>query len=111
MDDLNRNNFQLKTMSVMCLLEVPTKIECIDTMKEFLKEIVPDTREHDGCEKILIYNNVEDPTNIVIYEVWKSREHHEKYVKWRFETGVGQKILSMSTVSSLNPKYYDLVDA
>ena len=98
-------------MSIVCLLEVPTKIECIETMKKFLKEIVPDTRAYDGCEKILVYNNVEDPTNIVIYEIWKSREYHENYVKWRFETGVGQKILSMSTASSLNPKYYDLVDA
>ena len=98
-------------MSVVCLLEIPTKIECVDAIKEFLKEIVPDTRKYDGCEKILVYSNVENPANIVIYEIWKSRGHHERYVKWRFETGVGQKILSMSTADSLNPKYYDLVDA
>lgn len=98
-------------MSIVCLLEIPTKIAYIETMKEFLKKIVPDTRAYDGCEKILVYNNVENPTNIVIYEVWKSRKHHEKYVKWRFETGVGQQILSMSTARTLNPKYYDLVDA
>ena len=98
-------------MSVICLLEVPTKTEYIEDMKKYLKEIVPDTRTYDGCEKILVYDNIEDPTNIVIYEIWKSRKHHEKYVKWRFKTGVGQKLLSMSTARSLNPKYYDLVDA
>ncbi|NND85809.1 MAG: antibiotic biosynthesis monooxygenase [Nitrosopumilus sp.] len=98
-------------MSVVCLLEVPTKTEFVETMKNFLKEIVRDTRTYEGCEKILVYNNIDDPTNIVIYEIWKSRGHHERYVKWRFETGVGQKILSMSTADSLNPKYYDLVDA
>ncbi len=92
------------------MFDVPTKPECVEDMKAYLKEILPDTRAFEGCESIVVHENTDDPTSLVLYEIWASREHHEKYVQWRVETGVIQKVISMCTVDSLNPKYYELVD-
>jgi putative transposase len=36
-----------------------------------------------------VYFNTEDGSNMVVVEHWDSRSHHEKYLTWRTETGVG----------------------
>jgi len=82
-------------MSVMALLEAPVKSGEVSKMKSYMAEILPDTRAYEGCQGIELYFDTEDETKLVLVEHWESRQHHEKYLGWRTETGVMDKIGGM----------------
>ena len=97
-------------MSVLVLLEAPVKSEDVFNMKSYMAEILPDTREYNGCQGVDVYFNTEDAGNMVLVEYWDSRAHYEKYVGWRTETGVMDKI---GTVLAGPPsiRYFERADA
>lgn len=97
-------------MGVMVLLEAPVKAEEISNMKSYLAEIFPETREYDGCRAIDVYFNTEDEDSIVLVEHWDSRAHHEKYLHWRTESGVMDKIGGM-LAGPPSMRYFERVDA
>ena len=70
------------------MLEIQIKPECVDEVKAFLKKALPDTRAYTGCQGIDIYGNLDESTNLVFYERWDTRDHYQKYLSWREETGV-----------------------
>lgn len=82
-------------MRVMVLLEAPVKPEEIGNMKAFLAELFPSTRTYDGCAGIAAYFGAEAKDRLVLIEHWQSRQHHEKYVAWRTETGVMARLGAM----------------
>lgn len=97
-------------MSVTILLDAQVKPEAVDEMISFLKEILPDTRVYEGCQGIEVQQNQEDSSNLVMIEKWESRQLYEKYLGWRTETGVMDKIGSMlSQPPSI--RYFDQIDA
>ena len=96
-------------MSVLVLLEAKVKSEDISNMKSYMAEILPDTRAYDGCKSIDIYSNTEDTSSWVLVEHWESRAHHGKYIAWRTETGVVDKIGAMLT-GSPNTRYFERID-
>ena len=97
-------------MSVIVLLEAHVKPEAIDELKSSLKVLLPETRAYDGCQGIDIYGNTEDEGNLVFYERWDSREHYEKYLAWRTETGVMDQLGAMLTAPP-SIRYFERVDA
>ena len=48
---------------------------------------MPDTRAYDGCQSVDFYDNTETKGSMVLYELWDSRGHQERYLQWRSETG------------------------
>ena len=84
-------------MSVMVLLEAPVKTEEVSNMKSYLAELFPETVAYDGCQGIDAYFDTEDGGKMVLVEHWDSRPHHEKYLGWRTETGVMDKLGRMLT--------------
>ncbi len=96
-------------MSIHVLLEVNVKPESADDMNALMKENLPDTRAFDGCEGITIQSNAEDPSNVIALEQWLSREHYEKYLAWRTETGFMDKMVSM-LAGEPSIRYFDVVD-
>ena len=74
------------------------------------KSILPDTRAYDGCISIDVYQNMDAPETIVLVEKWESRAHQEKYMGWRSETGVVDKIVSQID-GAPSIRYFDLADA
>ncbi|MDH3602532.1 MAG: antibiotic biosynthesis monooxygenase [Candidatus Tectomicrobia bacterium] len=97
-------------MSVVVLLEVQVKPEDVDNMKAYFKEILPDTRAYDGCQGIDVYGNLDESTNLVLYERWDSRQHYDNYLAWRAETGVVDRLGSMLS-GPPSIRYYERVDA
>jgi len=75
-------------MSVTVLVDMQIKPEAVEEMKSLLKKILPDTRAYDGCQSVDIYGNVDDSGNLVFYERWDSRKHHESYNAWRSKSGI-----------------------
>ena len=82
-------------MSVLVLLEAPVKTEEVAHMKSYLAELLPESRAYDGCQGMDVYFNTDDRTKMVLLEHWASREHHAKYLGWRTETGVMNKLGGM----------------
>ena len=74
-------------MSVKVFLEIQSKPECIEKLKSTLVQILPDTRGYEGCIDVKVVNNQDDPLNLILIETWKSRQHYEKYLGWRVDTG------------------------
>ncbi|MFQ6092923.1 MAG: putative quinol monooxygenase [bacterium] len=97
-------------MSVLVLLEAQIKSEDVSDMKSYLAEILPDTRAYDGCQAIDAYFNTEDVGNMVLVEHWDSRARYEKYLAWRTETGVLDKIGAM-TAGPPSIRYFERIDA
>ncbi len=96
-------------MSVIVLLEMHVKPEAVNEVKALLKELLPDTRAYAGCQGIDIYGNIDDTGNLVFYERWDSREHYQKYLAWRTETGVVDQ-LSAKLTAPPNIRYFARVD-
>jgi quinol monooxygenase YgiN len=97
-------------MSVLVLLEAPVKPEDVSNMKAFMAEILPGTRAYGGCQGIDVYFNVDDANKMVMIERWDSRAHHEKYLGWRTETGVMDKLGGM-LAGPPSIRYFERVDA
>ncbi len=53
-----------------------------------LKEALVDTRAFDGCESVEVFTNADAPDDVVLWEKFASRAHHEAYLGWRVETGL-----------------------
>ena len=97
-------------MSVMVLLEATVKSEDVSNMKSYMAEMLPETRACDGCQAIDVYFNTKDEGKMVLVEHWDSRPHHEKYLGWRTETGVMDKIGGM-LAGPPSIRYFERVDA
>ena len=74
-------------MGCVVLLEIQGKPECVDDIKKYFKENLPDTRAYDGCQGVDVYDNMDKGGNIVLYERWDSRPQYEKYLAWRMDSG------------------------
>ena len=96
-------------MSVVVLLELKVKPEAVNDVKGILIENLPDTRGHDGCQGLDVYDNMDETGNLVIYERWDSRPQYEKYLAWRTETGTMDR---MGTMVKAPPsiRYFERVD-
>jgi quinol monooxygenase YgiN len=94
----------------MVLLEIQVKPEAVNDVKSMLKAILPDTRAYAGCQGIDIYGNLDDGGNLVFYERWESRDHYQKYLNWRTETGALAKLGAMLS-GPPKIRYYERVDA
>ena len=97
-------------MSVVVLSEVNVKPESANDLNQFMKENLPDTRAYDGCLGIKVHSGQDDPNNVVVVQHWASKEHFEKYVAWRTETGFLDKWIAMLN-GEPSVRYYNEVDA
>ena len=97
-------------MSITVILEAPVKTEEISNMKTYLAKILPESRTYEGCKGFDLYFDAENEGNMVIIEQWDSRSQHEKYLGWRTETGVMDKLGGM-LAGPPSIRYFERVDA
>ena len=97
-------------MSVVILVEMQVKPEAVAEVKGLLKQILPDTRAYAGYQSIDIYDNLDHAGDLVFYEVWESRDHYQRYLAWRTDTGMlaklGEKLSGPPKI-----RYFERVDA
>jgi len=53
-----------------------------------LKEALVDTRAFEGCISIEAFTSADAPDDVVLWEKFETRAHHEAYLSWRVETGM-----------------------
>ncbi len=96
-------------MSVTVILEAQAKPEYIEELKSTFENILPDTRKYDGCIGVQVIGNQDDSLNLILFETWESRQHYEKYLGWRMETG-GLEAFAPMLSQPLSIRYYDNLD-
>lgn len=82
-------------MSVTVLLELQSKPESVDELTATFENILPETRRFEGCQSVEVISNQDDLCNLVLIEKWDSRQHHEKYLAWRTDTGALETLGAM----------------
>ena len=70
-------------MPVAALLEFRFKPEVIDQVPDAISRTLAVTRKFDGCQRIDVLADSEDPSRYLLVEVWDSMEHDEAYRKFR----------------------------
>jgi quinol monooxygenase YgiN len=84
-------------MTCQVILEFYVKDHAIEDLRAWLQRILPDTRGFEGCVNIAVTQNQDDPTAIAVVEQWVTRQHYEKYLQWRTDTGsLGELVAMMS---------------
>ena len=74
-------------MSVTILLRMRVKEESIAAFEESFAAMLPETRAYDGCRGVTVQRQLDAPTTYWIFEQWDSKEHYERYLQWRNESG------------------------
>jgi quinol monooxygenase YgiN len=74
-------------MSVTILLRMRVKEESITAFEEGFAAMLPDTRAYDGCRKVEVHRQLDSPTTYMAVEEWDSKEHYERYLEWRNQSG------------------------
>jgi len=74
-------------MTTQVILEFRAKADCIEKVRTWLRNVLPDTRGFDGCVTLHVAQNQDDSAAIMIVEQWDTRAHYEKYLAWRTERG------------------------
>ena len=67
-----------------------------EEMNDWFKNNLSDTKAYEGCQLIKGGYN-KDTIEVILYEVWDSKEAHQKYVNWRVEIGDIPKLVESST--------------
>lgn len=75
-------------MPVRIIIDLQAQPGKGDELTALFKELVPGTREFDGCIKCEVWRNREDADQLSIVEAFESREVYDKYFAWRSSTGV-----------------------
>jgi len=78
--------------SLYLTIEIQVKPGMRADFLELMNEAAVDTRAFEGCQHFAILADNEDPTRVVFYEVWKSKESLAAYRAWRDETKFGEKL-------------------
>ena len=97
-------------MATTVLLELKAKAGTGNDLVGVFKEILPDTRAFDGCQGVDVLQNADDGDVLVLVERWDSREHYEKYLAWRTETGALAGLLE-ATDGAPSIRYFDKTDS
>ena len=63
---------------------VPERMAEFEAMMEVE---APLTREFDGCERFDVYSVQSTPGLVLFFERWKSKEHEQRYSRWRTDRG------------------------
>ena len=81
------------------------EFEFIDELNILLKE----TRSYEGCHAVYFIQNQDDTSNLEFCSKWDSKEHYEKYLQWRIDSGVMGEVANKYLDGEPIWRFFDLV--
>ena len=78
-----------KLITILTLQIAPERMAEFEAMMEIE---IPLTREFNGCERFEVYAATSTPGVVLFLEHWTSKEHEQRYVRWRIERGDMQRL-------------------
>ena len=97
-------------MATTVILEIKTNPGAANDMLTILKDILPETRNYDGCLGVDVFQNQDDTDTLIIMGTWQSKGHFETYLDWRKETGIFERFSEMIE-GPPNTRFLNLTDA
>lgn len=82
-------------MTCHVILELTVKEGCYDSLRKWFVDSMPSTRDFDGYVSAEFVRNQDDLTKLLIMERWETRQHHERYLAWRVESGTLEELGAM----------------
>ena len=79
-------------MAVTVTLAFSVKPERAEEFKSLLRDLLLDTRAHEGCIKVDVYQDQDNPSYIYLVEGWQSKAHQQRYQAWRDESGIAETV-------------------
>ena len=87
-------------MTIFALVEFNVKENKLNEFLDFTRQVLPDTRNYEGC--VYLKSTVSlDGQKVVLIEEQETKEHHEKYLKWRPKISFNQMVKEM-VIKDLN---------
>ena len=81
-------------MSITRINEFKAQEKQGDTLQALLRSILPMIEASDGCQSCQLLQSLDDPTQIVVIEVWDNPEAHQASVK-NIPPGVLQEAMKL----------------
>lgn len=82
-------------MSITVLVELKIRKDMADAYAARLVSVFPETRAFAGCVDIVAYRDEATPERIVLIERWQSRDHYDRYIQFRREQGVFERLATI----------------
>ncbi len=70
-------------MSIAAMIEFEVNPAMREEFVAYLKDILPDTRNYEGCLDATVHIDQDMPNNLIAYSRWESMEHLNRYSVWR----------------------------
>ena len=93
-------------MSTNVVSTLRARTDTADEVVALLTRALPDSLAHDGCEAIHLRRDQDDPSHIVSFTQWATRQHYVDYLAWRTETGMTDEIGKM-LAEPMSIEYFD----
>ena len=72
---------------VIVNLQLKIKPEKREEFLVWFKELLPDTRNYDGCSELNLCSLASEPDAVDVISKWESQEKYDTYLAWRDEDG------------------------
>jgi quinol monooxygenase YgiN len=70
-------------MAITSVLDLQLKADSLETAHDVIHATLTATRAFPGCLGVTVLVDTDDPTHVVLHEMWESVEHDRAYRKWR----------------------------
>lgn len=81
-----------KIMKVIVNFNV--KESSLRSFRGIMRDVKTNLPNVDGCEEVVIYEDLNDPHRFTLVESWSSREAHQSHVNHLIESGAWAKIVA-----------------
>lgn len=68
-------------MSFQLLVQFPVKADQVDAFVDMLQGAKTRIAAADGCEGVEVLHSTENPTKVVLSEIWQSKAAHDVYAE------------------------------
>jgi quinol monooxygenase YgiN len=75
-------------LSIHFIARWRAKEDAADSLVAALRDLADGTRLFEGCERLEVFRDADDPRALVLIEQWASSERYEAYQRFREESGV-----------------------
>ena len=97
-------------MATRVILEVKAKPGTGDELVSFFRSHLPATRAYEGCTSVDALQNSDDADNVLVVEVWDSREQYEEYLAQHRGRGTSDRLMEF-LAKPPSIRHFDATDA
>jgi quinol monooxygenase YgiN len=87
---------------VTITFELRLKPETVAGFLAAIPKMLLETKEFDGFRSIRVVQHKDDPTRVLMVELWDSEEAYRKYIDWRTARGEMDGLAQLTNGTDIN---------